>query len=367
MPDMGALTITNVMGNKIGKEQLSKLQDIMRSKRNLISLCGIADDATEADLSGLTMDDDDAIILASELPDKGALSILNLAENTLGELVLPDGWDYYYKEEVYKHTDGREQKDSPCKREGIIAIANAIPDMRAMTKLDMSKNYFAGAAAGKAIGDMLTGNSTLKDLDLSGCHLDSYAVKGISKGLAGNVALYELILKDNKLATAEAGDALGEALEGNTVLKELDISGNYWDNTAYGHDKSDGPGFAKGISKGLSGNGAMTSLNLASNAIGSEGAKHVAEAIHVSVLLRLFWYQCDAHLTSGSTAVVCHCPQDMGALSSLNLSSCGLTRGTLKGDPRDNFDKKYGDKWGSKDEHYESDMHLLPLPLPSPI
>jgi hypothetical protein len=73
--------------------------------------------------------------------------------------------------------------------------------------------------------------------------------------------------------------------------------------------------------------GAMTSLNLASNLIGSEGAKHVAEALKVSVLLRLFWYQLYAHLTNGSTAVVCHCPQDMGALSLLNLASnylCGI-------------------------------------------
>jgi hypothetical protein len=71
---MGALSIANVMGNRIGKEMLSKLQDIMRSKPNLISLCGIADDATEADLSDLNMDADDAILLASELPDKRAVS-----------------------------------------------------------------------------------------------------------------------------------------------------------------------------------------------------------------------------------------------------------------------------------------------------
>jgi Ran GTPase-activating protein (RanGAP) involved in mRNA processing and transport len=74
IPGMGALSIANVMGNHIGKEMLSKLQEIMRSKPNLISLCGIADDATEADLSGLRMDADDAIVLASELPDKRALT-----------------------------------------------------------------------------------------------------------------------------------------------------------------------------------------------------------------------------------------------------------------------------------------------------
>jgi hypothetical protein len=81
--DMEALSIANVMGNKIGKEQLAKLQEIMRAKPSLVSLCGIADGATEADLSGLGMDADDAAILASELPDKGAMTSLNLAGNWL--------------------------------------------------------------------------------------------------------------------------------------------------------------------------------------------------------------------------------------------------------------------------------------------
>jgi hypothetical protein len=65
--------------------------------------------------------------------------------------------------------------------------------------------------------------------------------------------------------------------------------------------------------------------------IGSEGAKHVAEAIKVSVLLRLFWYQFHAHLTNCSTAVVCHYPQDMGAMTSLNISNSILTRGAHDG------------------------------------
>jgi hypothetical protein len=35
LPDKGALSVTNVMGNRIGKEQLAKLQEIMHSKPNL--------------------------------------------------------------------------------------------------------------------------------------------------------------------------------------------------------------------------------------------------------------------------------------------------------------------------------------------
>ena len=50
------------------------------------------------------------------------------------------------------------------------------------------------------------------------------------------------------------------------------------------------------------GMGALTSLNLADNALGSEGAKHVAEAIKANVsALRFVWYHFELDLNSGST------------------------------------------------------------------
>ena len=73
----------NVMGNEIGKEQLSKLQEMMQAHPTLVSLCGIADDATEANLSGLGMDADDAVVLADELPAKGAMTSLNISNNRI--------------------------------------------------------------------------------------------------------------------------------------------------------------------------------------------------------------------------------------------------------------------------------------------
>ena len=87
------------------------------------------------------------------------------------------------------------------------------------------------------------------------------------------------------IATKEAGEALGQALAKNSVLKELDISGD-------GYFKGiDGPGFAEGICDGIKNNGALASLNLASNILGADGAKHVAEAIKVNVsVLRFDWY-----------------------------------------------------------------------------
>jgi hypothetical protein len=160
IPGMRALSIANVMGNRIGKDHLSKLQEIMRFKPNLISLCGIADDATEADLSGLNMDADDAIILATELPDKGALTSLDLSDNKLGTLTSPGGWSSTPGDGLkYRHSDGRCQNNKPEGEEfkpgGIIAIGNAIPDMGALTSLNLADNRLCGiwtSAYGRAKG-----------------------------------------------------------------------------------------------------------------------------------------------------------------------------------------------------------------------
>ena len=59
------------------------------------------------------------------------------------------------------------------------------------------------------------------------------------------------------------------------------------------------------LADGIKNNGALTSLNLASNRLKAEGARHVAEVIkeHVSALW-FFWYSFELDLTSGSTAVV---------------------------------------------------------------
>jgi Ran GTPase-activating protein (RanGAP) involved in mRNA processing and transport len=83
IPTMGAMVTVNMMGNKIGKEQLSKLQEIMKVHATLVSLCGIADNATEANLSGLRMDAEDAVILAGEPPAKGAMTSLDISANDL--------------------------------------------------------------------------------------------------------------------------------------------------------------------------------------------------------------------------------------------------------------------------------------------
>jgi Ran GTPase-activating protein (RanGAP) involved in mRNA processing and transport len=159
IPGMEALSVTNVMGNKIGKEQLAKLQEVMHSKPNLVSLCGIADDATEADLSGLGMDADDAAILASELPDKGALSVLSLKSNNLradGGKALAEGLKgntVITELDISTNALGVDSGYKPD-MSGVIALANAIKDTGALTKLDISDNNIEQGEALQRIADL---------------------------------------------------------------------------------------------------------------------------------------------------------------------------------------------------------------------
>jgi hypothetical protein len=248
--DNRALSVANVMGNRIGKEMLSELQKIMRSKPNLISLCGIAGDATEADLSGVGMDADDAIILASELPDKGKLTLLNLAQNDLGELVLSEGWTktgdgFYDGPIVFKHADGREQKEGPgSKPEGIIAIANAIPDMGALTSLDISENELH-AEGTKLLAEAVKGNQIMTALNISSNYLtfdgkdhgDMTGVAVLADAMPGMGALTSLHVGKNNIPKKEMKEIMAIAMRMDSMkilcevpfkdktLTELDVSG----------------------------------------------------------------------------------------------------------------------------------------------
>jgi hypothetical protein len=155
--------------------------------------------------------------------------VLNLASNKLGEIVLPEGWSYYDKYQpgnyydTYMHTDGREQKENPGKPEGIIAIAKAIPDMGALTRLDISKNRFFhddGGPAGKALGDMLAVNSSLQELDVSGNGHSPFSKGGPSFARALSVGI-----SDNRAISTVVVNTFPLPIQDIKSKAELDFSG----------------------------------------------------------------------------------------------------------------------------------------------
>jgi hypothetical protein len=79
-------------------------------------------------------------------------------------------------------------------------------------------------------------------------------------------ALSVLSLKSNALLNIESGKALADALKGNSVLTELDVSVN---NDPLNANR-DGPGFAQELAVGIKDNGALIKLDISSNYIGAE-------------------------------------------------------------------------------------------------
>jgi hypothetical protein len=203
----------NLLKNNIGIEQAQSLAVILKKHPTLKSLFGNKGNETELDMSGKMRGAADVIMLVAEIVDNRALTSLNLASNHIGVPVLPEGWaknveDYEGKHQyVFTNTDGTKQTLHPGKPEGIIAVADAINDMGALTLLNMSKNRIKGAEAGKALGDAFAGNTVLKELDLSGepynPNMDIGFVKAFTPGLSDNGALAKLDISNNNIGQGE--------------------------------------------------------------------------------------------------------------------------------------------------------------------
>ena len=74
----------NLLNNNIGAEQVQNLIAILKEHASLKSLCGNKGDETELDMSGKKMGADGAIMLAPEIVANGAMTSLNISDNSLG-------------------------------------------------------------------------------------------------------------------------------------------------------------------------------------------------------------------------------------------------------------------------------------------
>ena len=86
IPDMGAILSVNLLKNGISSNQAKALVIMLQEHLTLKSLCGNKGNETELDMSGKMKGAGDAIMLAPEIADNGALSSLSLATNSLHSL-----------------------------------------------------------------------------------------------------------------------------------------------------------------------------------------------------------------------------------------------------------------------------------------
>jgi hypothetical protein len=153
----------------------------------------------------------------------------------------------------------------------------------ALTELDASHNIMFGGTKQihksgiKAWAEAIKTHLSLTDLNISSNFIDAKDVEILGPAVRDNTVLLILVLKDNRLLTAEAGKALSEMVAANTTLEKLDVSKNGWEVDGKVDGRVDGPGFAKRFSVGLAENQSLSSLHIGLNTIPEEEMMRVID------------------------------------------------------------------------------------------
>jgi hypothetical protein len=198
------LTRLHVGKNNIPEKEMREIMAIAVRMDSMKILCEIPfkdKTLTELDVSGKNLGMEGALVVAEYLDGNRALSVLNLAENNLGALVLPEGWTEDYDSDdygMYRHTDGSEQSDNPGEPEGLIAIANAIPNMGAISSVNLLQNKI-GSDQAEELASILKEHPTLKSLcgnrgnetklDMRGKKMDASDAIMLAAEIVGNGAI----------------------------------------------------------------------------------------------------------------------------------------------------------------------------------
>jgi hypothetical protein len=84
IPDNRAISSINLLSNSIPVEQAQELVKSMRAKEKLITLCGLSKEETQLNFSGQNLYAGDAVLIANDIRDMGALIKLDISSNYIG-------------------------------------------------------------------------------------------------------------------------------------------------------------------------------------------------------------------------------------------------------------------------------------------
>jgi Ran GTPase-activating protein (RanGAP) involved in mRNA processing and transport len=220
---MGSLSSVNLLKNNIGVEQALAIVKIKEAKPNLRTLCGFTLEETEVDMSKQGLLPEDAILLASDIPDMGSLSRLDLSGNNLGRMIesLFDGWEEALKAKV-EYFD----KD----QDGVLCTNELAEFIKAL-----------------GISDI---DGTAKFFMADGPEADPSYVEGGGMKVTGLCSFYKAA------SIKRSGAVIGNLRSLGLLQSGMSILAN--------------------ASQDM---GSLVSLNLAENELGVEGARHVAEVL----------------------------------------------------------------------------------------
>jgi hypothetical protein len=149
-------------------------------------------------------------------------------------------------------------------------LADVIKEMGALSVLSLKSNGL-GPAGGKALAEGLKGNQVIAELNIADNYLanngDVSGVIALADAIPDMGALTKFDISDNSLCAAGA-KVLAEALRHNQVMTEINIANNHLGNCQvfYCERNTDMSG-AAALANVIPGMGALTQLDLSSNAL----------------------------------------------------------------------------------------------------
>ncbi|EGD78215.1 hypothetical protein PTSG_12838 [Salpingoeca rosetta] len=177
----------------------------------------------------------------------------------------------------------------------------------------------------RALGEALKGNTTVKDLDLSTIEIDGEQARAIAAALPFNTTLETLNMEGNEIGP-DAAVAIADALKRNTSIVELDLE-----------DNGIGPRGLKAISEALQENTTLQILLLGENDLlgvpedaesDSEadisGVKALADALRVNRTLLCLSLR-DNVMTSEAWRLICNTLAINQGLAEIDLSEIEIT------------------------------------------
>ena len=164
-PAKGALASVNILKNKMPVEQAQTLVEIMRSKDLLTTLCGLTGKETELDFSKQGLGAGDAVLIANDIRDNGALENLHIGDNQIpienmnkiiaiveAKPAMKVLCAVPFRDKTITELDVSGQSLGV---EGALVISRYLENNGALTNLNMSKNALGGHYDnGKWISDM---------------------------------------------------------------------------------------------------------------------------------------------------------------------------------------------------------------------
>ena len=199
----------------------------------------------------------------------------------------------------------------------ILSILDSLKNNESLKTLDISHNHKFGAKDAKRLANALESNTSLTTLNISGLFSGTAGINFVMNSLQKSKILARLV---PSVFSAAAGiQCIVDILEKNKTLTTLDISKNNF-----------GSRDTKIIADALKKNTTLTTLRISDSNLDAESIKHIAEVLKINITLTTLDISNNYKLGSEGLECIADALESNTTLTTLNISHICWNKNTDK-------------------------------------